>query len=79
MISLRCDISIVPPEYIIRAETHSFNVEIINDSYMFQLQSSPHRAVYVRSTTGNHISLPAVYIKLKLICGRYLSPTHKGT
>jgi len=39
---------------------HNFTAVIINVSYMFQLQSSYHQAVYVRSTKGNHI--PVVYI-----------------
>jgi len=48
-----------------------FTVAVINGSYMFQLQSSHHQAVYVRSIKGYHIS--AVYILLKLISGRHLS------
>jgi len=56
----------------------SFTVAIINGSYMFQLQSSQYRAVYVTSIIkGNHI--PVVYIKLKLISGRHFSLTYKGT
>jgi hypothetical protein len=61
---LWCDIPTVPLEYIIRQECglsmHSLTAVIINDSYMFQVQSSRHKAVYVRSGKGNHI--PAVYI-----------------
>jgi len=37
-----------------------FTAVIINGSYKFQLQSSHHQAVYVRSLAENHI--PAVYI-----------------
>jgi len=39
---------------------HKFNVQIGKGSYMFQLQSSYHQAVYARSIKGNLI--PAVYI-----------------
>jgi hypothetical protein len=42
---------------------------------MFQLLSSHHHAVYVRSIKGNHITV--VYIELKMISGRYLGPTYK--
>jgi len=56
---------------------HNFTVAIISGSYMFQLHSSHHQAVYVRFTKPNHI--PAVYIQLKMICGRYLSITYVVT
>jgi len=56
---------------------YNFTVAIINGSYMFQLHSSNHQAVYVRSIKGNHI--PVVYIKLKLISGRQPSLTYRGT
>ena len=39
---------------------HNFNVPITNGSYMFQLHSNHHQAVYVRSIRGNFI--PAPYI-----------------
>jgi len=55
---------------------HNFTVAIINGSYMFQLHSSNQQAVYVRGIKPNHI--PAVYIQLKMICGRYLSITYNG-
>jgi hypothetical protein len=42
---------------------------------MFQLQSSHHQAVCVRSIKGNHISV--VYILLKMINGGHLGLTHK--
>jgi len=54
---------------------HNITVAIINGSYMCQLHSRPHQAVYVGSIKVNHIS--AVYIQLKLICGRYLGLTNK--
>jgi hypothetical protein len=43
---------------------------------MFQLQTSNHQAVYVRSINGNFIAV--VYIWLKMISGRLLSLTNKG-
>jgi len=43
---------------------------------MFQLQSSHHQAVYVRSIKGNHI--PVVYIELKMVSRRDLGLIHKG-
>jgi len=55
---------------------HNFTVEVRNGSYMFQLQSSHHQAIYVRSIKGNHI--PAVYIKLQMISERYFGLTYKG-
>jgi hypothetical protein len=51
-------------------------VEFRNGSYMFQLQSSHHQAVYVRSIKGNHI--PVVYIQLQMIIERYFGLTYKG-
>jgi len=54
---------------------HNFTVAIINGNYMCQLQSSPHQAVYVKNIKANRI--PAVYIKLKMISGRYLGLTYK--
>jgi len=33
---------------------HNFTVAIISGSYMFQLQSSQHQAVYMRSIKGKH-------------------------
>jgi len=38
----------------------NLTVAIINGSYMFQLHSGNHQAVYVRGIKPNHI--PAVYI-----------------
>jgi len=55
---------------------HKFIVATINGSYMFQLHRSHHEAVYVRFVKPNHI--PAVYIQLKMTCGRYLSITYNG-
>jgi len=46
----------------------------MNVSYMFQLQSSHHHAVYVRNTKVNHTS--SVYIQLKVVRGRLLSHTN---
>jgi hypothetical protein len=43
---------------------------------MFQLQISHHQAVYLRSIKGNFI--PAVYIELKMISGRYFGLTYKN-
>jgi hypothetical protein len=51
-------------------------VTIRNGSYIFQLQSSHQQAVYVRNTKGRHI--PAIYIYLKIISGRYLGLTFKN-
>jgi len=42
---------------------------------MFQLHSSYHQAVYVRSITG--IFIPVAYIRLKLISGRYFGLTYR--
>jgi hypothetical protein len=53
-----------------------FTVAIINGSYMFQLQSSHHQAVYVRRIKGNFI--PVVYILLKMICGSHLGLSYNG-
>jgi len=39
---------------------YNFTTAIINGSYMFQLKSSHHQAIYVRSIKGNRI--PAAYI-----------------
>jgi len=39
---------------------NNFTVAIINGSYMFQLQSSHHQAVYVTSTNGNHIPVVGI-------------------
>jgi hypothetical protein len=39
---------------------YNFTVAILNGSYMFQLQSSRHQVLYVRSIKGNHI--PVIYI-----------------
>ena len=44
---------------------------------MFQLHSSHHQTVYVRSIRGNYIAM--AYISLKLISGRYLNLTYKDT
>ena len=38
----------------------NITVAVVNGSYMFQLQSRLHQAVYVRSIKGNHITV--VYI-----------------
>jgi hypothetical protein len=54
---------------------HNCTVAIINGSYMFQLKSSHHQAVYVRSIKGSHI--PVVYIYLKMINGTHLGLTYK--
>ena len=54
---------------------HNFTVAIKNSSYMFQLQSSHHQALYVRSIKGNFI--PVVYISLKIIHGRQFGLTYK--
>jgi len=56
---------------------HNFTVGIINGSYMFQLHSSHHQAVYVRSIRGNYIDV--AYTRLKMISGRYLGLTYKDT
>ena len=59
------------------ATKHNFTVATINGSYMFQLHSSHHQAVYVGSITGN--VMLAAYIMLKLISGgRYLGLTYSG-
>jgi len=39
---------------------HNNTVAIMKGNYMFWLQSSYHKAVYVRSIQGNHI--PVVYV-----------------
>ena len=56
---LRCDIPAVPLQYTVRAEMWpvktQLTVAITNGSYMFQLHSSHHQAVYVRR--GNFIPL----------------------
>jgi len=39
---------------------HNSTVAIINGSYMLQLQSSHHQAVYVRNIKGNFI--PVDYV-----------------
>ena len=44
---------------------------------MFQLHSSHHQAVYVRSIRGNFIAV--AYIRLKLISGSYFGITYKDT
>jgi len=56
---------------------HNCIVAITNGSYTFQLQSRNHQAVYVRSIRRNHI--PIVYIELKMINGRHIGHTYKGT
>jgi hypothetical protein len=56
---------------------YNFTVAIINGSYIYHLQSSHNEAVNVRSKKGNHLSV--VYIRLKLISGRYLGLTYKDT
>jgi len=43
---------------------HNCTVVIINGHYIFQLQSSHHQAVYVRSKKGNHT--PVVYMMLHI-------------
>jgi hypothetical protein len=52
---------------------HDFTVAIINGSYMFRLQSSPHQAVYMRSIKGNYV--PLVYLLLQMIIGLDVVPT----
>jgi len=52
----------------------NFTVAIINGSYMFQLHSSHHQAVCVRSIRGNFIAV--AYIRLKMISGRYFGLTY---
>ena len=55
------DMPVVPPEHIIRHKCglsmHNFTAVIVNVSYMFQLQSGNHQAVYVRSINRNFISV----------------------
>jgi hypothetical protein len=53
----------------------SFTVAIINGNYIFQLQSSHHQAVYIRSKQRNYI--PVVYTLLQIISGQDLGL--KGT
>jgi hypothetical protein len=55
---------------------YCFTVAIINGSYMFQLHSSHHQAVYVRRIKGNFI--PVVYILLKMVSGKYFGLIYKG-
>ena len=55
---------------------HSVTAAIIYGSYVCQLQSSQHQAVYVKSIKANHI--PVVHTQLKMISGRYLGLTFKG-
>jgi len=55
---------------------HSFTLAIINGSYLIQLQSSHHQAVYVRNINGKFIAI--VYIRLKIISGKLLRLTNKG-
>jgi hypothetical protein len=64
----RCDYKIHNKNKKCSLSMYNFTVVIINDSYMFQLHSSHHQAVYVRSIKGNHIL--SVHIKLKLVSGR---------
>jgi hypothetical protein len=56
---------------------HSFTVAIINGSYMFQLQSSKHQAVYVRNINGNFVVVG--YNMVKNDQRKILSVTYKGT
>jgi hypothetical protein len=56
---------------------HIFTVAIINGNYMYPLQSSHNKVVYVRNIKGNHI--PVAYIRLNLISERYLGLTYKDT
>ena len=79
---LWCDIPTVPLQYTIGAQIFPINAQIhcsnyINGSYMFQLHSSHHQAVYVRSIRGNFIAV--AYISLKLISGRYFGLTYRYT
>jgi hypothetical protein len=55
---------------------NSFTVAAINGSYTFQLQSSHHQAVYVRSIKGNII--PVSLHQFKMISERYFDLTYKG-
>ena len=55
---------------------HNFTAAIMKGNYMFWLQSSYHKAVYVISIQGNHI--PVVYLQLQMISGGYLGLTYKG-
>jgi len=55
---------------------HIFTVPNINGSYMFQLQSSHHQAVYMKSIQRN--LTPVVYIQLNVYSGRHLDLTYKG-
>jgi len=56
---------------------YNFTVAIINGSYMFQLHSSHHQAVYVRSIREYFIAVD--YVSLKMISGRYLGLTYNNT
>jgi len=56
---------------------HNFAVAIINGSYIHHLKSRQNQAVNVRAIKGNRMSV--AYIRLKLIGGRHLSLTCKGT
>jgi len=51
-------------------------IAIINCSDMFWLQSCHQQAIYVRSIKGKHI--PAIYIQLRMISGRYLGVAYKN-
>jgi len=55
---------------------HSFAVAVINGSYMYQVQSSHHHAVYIRSMEENYI--PVVHILLQMISGKDLCLTYEG-
>jgi hypothetical protein len=47
--------------------TTTTTVAIINGSYMYQVQSTHHQGVYIRSMEGNYI--PVVQILLQMISG----------
>ena len=53
----------MPLEYTIGAEIFPINAQIHCSNYKWQQQSSHNKAVYVRSTKGNHT--PVAYIRLK--------------
>jgi len=55
---------------------YNFTVAITNGSYMFQLQSGHHQAVYVRIIKQNHILV--FYGSLNMTSGKYLGLTYKG-
>jgi len=55
---------------------HSFAVAVINGSYIYQVQSGHHQAVYIRSMKGSYV--PVVHISLQMISGQDLILTYEG-